>query len=95
VVSEVVFRHGKPEPESAIKLEVEHEHPHILESVSVRKTPTSPASVVVEMKPPAIDMAPVKRALNKRDFIEAERLLEELLDQAPDSPCPHAYGSPP
>ena len=36
--------------------------------------------------PPAVDLAPVKRALNQRDFAQAERLLEAVLDEAPDSP---------
>ena len=38
------------------------------------------------LAPPAVDLAPVKRALNQRDFAQAERLLESVLDQAPDSP---------
>ena len=41
------------------------------------------------MIPPAVDLAAVKRAINKRDFIEAERLLEDVLDKAPVSPDAH------
>src|SRR5262249_40150816 len=49
----------------------------------------SPTQVVVEVTPPAIDLAGAKRALNKRNFAEAERLLEEAVDHLPHSPEAH------
>ena len=36
--------------------------------------------------PPAVDLTAVKRELNRRNFLEAERLLQGVLDQAPESP---------
>ena len=49
------------------------------------KNSGGPPAVVVELMHPVVDLSPVKRALNRRNFLEAERLLEEVLDQAPDS----------
>ena len=61
----------------------------MIESVPVPEASLSPATLVVEVVPPAIDLAAVKRAINKRAFTEAERLLEGVLDNAPDSPEAH------
>ena len=48
--------------------------------------PTSPApSAVVTVGPPVVDLTLAKRALNRRQFAEAESLLEQALDLAPDS----------
>ena len=87
VVSEVILRHGKPEPKAAPRSEQKSHH--VIESVPVPEVSFSPATLVVEVVPPAIDLAAVKRAINKRDFTEAERLLEEVLDNAPESPEAH------
>ncbi len=95
VVGDIVARHGKPE------LTKDRDHgpapQHLRDGGHSREqTPTSqtPGSeklahsptVVVELTPPVVDLAPVKRALNQRNFLEAERRLQEVLDQAPDSP---------
>jgi DNA-binding response OmpR family regulator len=78
VVREVILRRGRPEPQTYPGLDPEP--PRGQEPVA-----HSPV-VVVTVAPPAVDLAPVKRALNQRDFVQAERLLEAVLDQAPDSP---------
>ena len=48
--------------------------------------PTSPApSAVVTVGPPVVDLTLAKRALNRRQFAEAESLLDQALDLAPAS----------
>ena len=90
VVGDIVARHGRPEPTS------DRDHGpaphrrsdggHAWEQMPASQEVAHPATVVVELTPPVVDLAPVKRALNQRNFLEAERLLQEVLDQAPDSP---------
>ncbi len=87
VVSEVIARHGKTEPRTGAR--PEHVRQHVAEATPVLESPVAPATVVVEVSPPAIDLEVVKRALNMRDFAEAERLLEATLDQMPLSPAAH------
>ncbi len=79
VVREVILRHGRPEPPSRAS----HDPEPLPRQKPVAQSPTL---LVVPVAPPAVDLAPVKRALNQRDFAQAEQLLEAVLDQAPDSP---------
>ncbi len=82
VVNEVISRHGKPEPTSearSIPLPAPEPMPSPERLIH-------PPTLLVELAPPAVDLAPVKRALNWREFTKAERLLEEVLDQTPESP---------
>lgn len=78
VVREVILRHGRPEPPARPSRGPDPPP----KQKPVVQSPT----LVVPLAPPAVDLAPVKRALNQRDFAQAERLLESVLDQAPDSP---------
>lgn len=50
---------------------------------------SSGGPIVATVMAPVLDLTLAKRALNRRDFEEAERLLEELLDQAPYSAEAH------
>jgi DNA-binding response OmpR family regulator len=77
VVREVILRHGRPEPRP---------RPAPVPEPPPRPRPVAQPPIVVPIAPPAVDLAPVKRALNQRDFAQAERLLEAVLDEAPDSP---------
>jgi DNA-binding response OmpR family regulator len=77
VVREVVLRHNGPEPPSRRRS---------ADAAPGHEALAQPPTLVVELAPPAVDLAPVKRALNQRDFARAERLLEAVLDQVPDSP---------
>ena len=94
VVGDIVARHRKPEPAVA-RSHIPAPHPRQQrEQAPPSRTPASeelahPPTIVVEVMPPAVDLAPVKRALNQRDLLEAERLLQAALDQAPDSPEAH------
>lgn len=68
---------------------------HVVRDMIERHRPkseaTAPASretsgtTIVTLTPTVIDLSPIKRALNQRDFDTAARLLEEALDIAPDS----------
>ncbi len=78
VVREAILRHGRPEPQPPPA--------HVPEPPPRPKPVTQAPPLVVPVAPPAVDLAPVKRALNQRDFAQAERLLEAVLDEAPDSP---------
>jgi YesN/AraC family two-component response regulator len=81
VVADVVSRHAKPKPEPQPK---ETGHP------AARKTPEPKffdyKSVTALVAPSVVDLSEIKRAINQRDLKRAERLLEEVLDKAPDSP---------
>jgi DNA-binding response OmpR family regulator len=95
VVGEIVARHRRTEPETDRGHGPTPHHqrdrgragekPTDLQIAGAERLAHSP-TVVVELAPPAIDLAPVKRALNQRNFLEAERRLQEVLDQTPDFP---------
>jgi len=86
-IREVVLRHGRPEPPSRPPRVPEPARPSRSFKPPTRQKPVVQAPMlVVPVAPPAVDLAPVKRALNQRDFAQAERLLESVLDKAPDSP---------
>jgi DNA-binding response OmpR family regulator len=87
VVSEVILRHDKQEQTATSPRELGYQN--AVEATPVPQSVASRAAVVVEVTPPVIDLAPVKHALNKRDFLAAERLMQEALDRAPD--CPEAH----
>ncbi len=77
VVREVILRHGRPEPPvHATPISEPPAHMPVAQSLKL----------VVPLAPPAVDLAPVKLAINQRDLTRAEQLLESVLDQAPDSP---------
>lgn len=90
VVGDIIARHKRPEPTGDrnhgpaphLRSDAGHDWEQIPTSEEIARHPT----VVVELTPPAIDLAPVKRALNRRNFLEAERLLHAVLDQTPDFP---------
>jgi DNA-binding response OmpR family regulator len=95
VVGDIVARHERPEPTAdrdlGTALQNGRAEVHAWEQTPVSQAPGSearaqPAAIVVQLMPPVVDLAPVKRALNQRNFLEAERRLEQVLDQAPDSP---------
>src|SRR5271157_4376545 len=77
VVREVILRHGRPEPPA---------RPSRPDPAPKQKPVAQSPMLVVPLAPPAVDLAPVKLGLNQRDFAQAERLLEAVLDQAPDTP---------
>jgi len=81
VVREVVLRHCGAEPPPRRRRGAD--------ATPSPETLAQPPTLVVALAPPAVDLAPVKRALNQRDFVQAERLLEAVLDQFPDSPEAH------
>ncbi len=87
LVREVILRHGRPEPPApmAPPTRVTRKPDPSSGHKAVAESPT----LVVPLVPPAVDLAPVKLALNQRDFSRAEQLLESVLDQAPDSPEAH------
>ena len=89
VVRDIVARHQRPEPTEDHDLGPVpnlRDGRHGWEQTPAAHELEHPSTVVVELLPPAIDLAPVKRALNQRNFLEAERRLQGVLDQAPDSP---------
>jgi len=95
VIGDIVARHGKSEPTAArAHAPAPHhgrEKEHAREHIPASETPGTeqlprPDAIVVELLPPLVDLALVKRALNQRSFLEAERLLQAALDQAPESP---------
>lgn len=90
VVGDIIARHGRPEPTKDRDHGPAPQHRrdggHAREQTRASEKLAHPSTVVVELTLPVVDLAPVKRALNQRNFLEAERRLQEVLDQAPDSP---------
>ena len=91
VVGDIIARHGRPEPTKDRDHGPAPEHRrdggHAREQTRASRESAHPSTVVVESTLPVVDLAPVKRCWpNERNFLEAERRLQEVLDQAPDSP---------
>jgi FixJ family two-component response regulator len=90
VVGDIIARHKRTEPATDHdQSRAQHRRSmggYAWEGKTSLQADTHPAAVVVELTPPVVDLAPVKRALNQRNFLEAERLLEGVLDLAPESP---------
>jgi two-component system, OmpR family, phosphate regulon response regulator OmpR len=86
VVAEVIARHRGSGTDTASAFQPRPQH---VGSVQAAEPLTSTSTVVVETAAPVVDLAAVKRALNKREFARAEQLLEELLDAMPLSPAAH------
>ena len=75
VVREVLARHAEPGPAP--------------EAESMPGPPRSGPPTTVTVGPPAVDLTPAKRALNRREFDRAAELLEQALDLVPDSAEAH------
>ena len=92
VVGDIIARHAGPEQVDHDLGPVPHlrrDGGHAWDRSQLTQELEHPETVVVELLAPVVDLAPVKRALNQRNFLEAERRLEEVLDQTPDSPEAH------
>jgi DNA-binding response OmpR family regulator len=90
VVSDIIARNQRQEPSA------DRDHgqgPHVRTDGGHTWEPEPPSegvvrqpTVTVQLTHPVVDLAPVKRALNQRNFAEAEHRLQEVLDKAPDFP---------
>lgn len=85
-VAEVVARHGGSEPETETPPVPVPQHAVAFPSAWPR---ASHSTVIIQTAAPAVELGAVKRALNNRDFKEAERLLEKILDEQPLAPAAH------
>jgi DNA-binding response OmpR family regulator len=86
VVGEVIRRHSPSGTEPATRHDGEVELDSGLHAVPPRRPATATA---VTLAPPVVDLTPIKRALNRREFDKALSALEEALVLAPDSAEAH------